>query len=114
MQKAINLLDILPNWGPQSSLRKGIMLCNRHIILPAVILLLMGLGLVLSIFAAHDLLAATYARFTEGFGTSDLIRARGLMADLEANKPSLLARPAFTAPRPSGARAKLRGWPNGQ
>jgi len=38
--------------------------------------------------AAHDLLSTTYAKFTEGFGTSDLIRARGLMADLEANKPS--------------------------
>jgi predicted ATPase/DNA-binding winged helix-turn-helix (wHTH) protein len=39
--------------------------------------------------AAHDLLSATYAKFTEGFGTSDLIRARGLMEDLEANKPSV-------------------------
>jgi predicted ATPase len=39
--------------------------------------------------AAHDLLSATYTKFTEGFGTSDLIRARGLMEDLEANKPSV-------------------------
>ena len=39
--------------------------------------------------AAHDLLSATYAKFTEGFGTSDLIRARGPMEDLEANKPSV-------------------------
>jgi predicted ATPase len=39
--------------------------------------------------AAHDLLSATYAKFTEGFGTSDLIRARGFMEDLEANKPSV-------------------------
>jgi predicted ATPase len=39
--------------------------------------------------AARDLLSATYAKFTEGFGTSDLIRARGLMEDLEANKPSV-------------------------
>jgi len=39
--------------------------------------------------AAHDLLSATYAKFTEGFGTSDLIRARGLMEDLKANKPSV-------------------------
>src|SRR5262249_40970358 len=36
--------------------------------------------------AAHDLLSATYAKFTEGFGTSDLIRARGLMKDLEASR----------------------------
>jgi len=57
MQKAINLLDVLPNWGLQNSFSKGMMLCNRHIILPAVILSLMALGLVLSIFAAHDLLA---------------------------------------------------------
>jgi hypothetical protein len=39
--------------------------------------------------AAHDLLSATYAKFTEGFGTSDLIRARGLIKELEANKPSV-------------------------
>jgi hypothetical protein len=32
---------------------------------------------------AHDLLIATYGKFTEGFGTSDLIRARSLIADLE-------------------------------
>jgi predicted ATPase/DNA-binding winged helix-turn-helix (wHTH) protein len=32
---------------------------------------------------AHDLLIATYEKFTEGFGTSDLIRARSLIADLE-------------------------------
>jgi predicted ATPase/DNA-binding winged helix-turn-helix (wHTH) protein len=39
--------------------------------------------------AAHDLLSVTYAKFTEGFHTSDLIRARGLIEDLEANKPSV-------------------------
>jgi len=39
--------------------------------------------------AAHDLLSATYAKFTEGFGSSDLIRAQGLIEDLEANKPSV-------------------------
>jgi hypothetical protein len=39
--------------------------------------------------AARDLLSGTYAKFTEGFGTSDLIRARGLMEDLEANKRSV-------------------------
>ena len=33
---------------------------------------------------ARDLLAATYGKFSEGFGTSDLIRARSLMADLDA------------------------------
>jgi predicted ATPase len=37
--------------------------------------------------AAHELLSATYANFTEGFDTGDLIRARGLMEDLEADKP---------------------------
>jgi predicted ATPase len=47
--------------------------------------------------AAHDLLSATYAKFTEGFGTSDPIRARGLIEDLEANKPS-----ARFPSRPSG------------
>jgi predicted ATPase len=39
--------------------------------------------------AAHDLLSGRCAKFTEGFGTSDLIRARGLMEDLEANKRSV-------------------------
>jgi hypothetical protein len=39
--------------------------------------------------AAYDLLSVTYAKFTEGFGTSDLIRARGLIEDLEANKSSV-------------------------
>jgi predicted ATPase len=38
---------------------------------------------------AYDLLSETYAKFTEGFGTSDLIRVRGLIKDLEANKPSV-------------------------
>ncbi len=33
---------------------------------------------------ARDLLAGTFARFTEGFGTSDLIRARHLLAELDA------------------------------
>ena len=32
---------------------------------------------------ALRLLAATYGRFTEGFDTSDLARARSLMSDLE-------------------------------
>jgi predicted ATPase len=31
---------------------------------------------------AHDLLAGTYGRFTEGFGTSDLKTARRLLDDL--------------------------------
>jgi predicted ATPase len=39
--------------------------------------------------AAYDLLSATYAKFTEGFGTSGLIRARGLIKHLEANKSSV-------------------------
>jgi predicted ATPase/DNA-binding winged helix-turn-helix (wHTH) protein len=39
--------------------------------------------------AGHDLLSATYAKFTEGFNTIDLMRARGLMQDHEANKPSV-------------------------
>jgi predicted ATPase/DNA-binding winged helix-turn-helix (wHTH) protein len=39
--------------------------------------------------AAHDVLSTTYAKFTEGFGTSDLIRARGLIEYLEASKPSV-------------------------
>jgi hypothetical protein len=34
---------------------------------------------------ARDLLAATYGKFTEGFGTSDLMRARGLMTDLASD-----------------------------
>jgi predicted ATPase len=36
---------------------------------------------------AHDLLASTYGKFTEGFGTSDLVQARNLMADLESIRP---------------------------
>lgn len=31
---------------------------------------------------ARDLLAATYGKFTEGFGTTDLVQARNLMAEL--------------------------------
>jgi predicted ATPase len=31
---------------------------------------------------ARDLLAATYGKFTEGFGTSDLIRVRNMMTVL--------------------------------
>jgi predicted ATPase/DNA-binding winged helix-turn-helix (wHTH) protein len=37
---------------------------------------------------ARDLLTATYGKFTEGFDTGDLIRARSLMVDLEADGPS--------------------------
>jgi predicted ATPase/DNA-binding winged helix-turn-helix (wHTH) protein len=33
---------------------------------------------------AHDLLAATYGKFTEGFDTSDLVSARSLMTDLQS------------------------------
>ena len=36
---------------------------------------------------AHDLLAATCGKFTEGFGTSDLVSARSLTADLESDRP---------------------------
>ena len=36
---------------------------------------------------ARDLLRATYAQFTEGFDTSDLVQARGLMAELESDQP---------------------------
>ncbi len=36
---------------------------------------------------ARDLLAPTYAKFTEGFGTSDLVHARSLMADIESDRP---------------------------
>jgi predicted ATPase/DNA-binding winged helix-turn-helix (wHTH) protein len=35
---------------------------------------------------ARDLLAAAYGKFIEGFGTSDLIRARNLMADIESDR----------------------------
>jgi hypothetical protein len=38
---------------------------------------------------ARDLLAATYGKFSEGFDTSDLIRARSLMADMESESPSV-------------------------
>jgi predicted ATPase len=34
----------------------------------------------------YELLFATYSRFSEGFHTSDLIRARALLEDLEANR----------------------------
>ena len=36
---------------------------------------------------ALNLLAATYGKFTEGFGTSNLVYARGLMADIESDRP---------------------------
>jgi predicted ATPase len=36
--------------------------------------------------AAHDLLVATYAKFTEGFGTADLINARSLIAELRSSQ----------------------------
>jgi hypothetical protein len=36
---------------------------------------------------ARDLLAATYDKFTEGFGTRDLVQARQLMMDLESDQP---------------------------
>ena len=36
---------------------------------------------------ARDLLATTYGKFTEGFGTSDLIRARRLIVDLASDSP---------------------------
>lgn len=35
---------------------------------------------------ARDLLAATYGKFTEGFGTSDLVQARQLITDLESDQ----------------------------
>ena len=35
---------------------------------------------------ARELLAATYGKFTEGFDTSDLIRARNLIADIESDR----------------------------
>jgi predicted ATPase/DNA-binding winged helix-turn-helix (wHTH) protein len=34
---------------------------------------------------AYELLASTYGKFTEGFGTGDLVRARSLIADIEAD-----------------------------
>ena len=37
---------------------------------------------------ARDLLAGTYGKFTEGFGTSDLIRARNMMTDLASDRSS--------------------------
>jgi predicted ATPase/DNA-binding winged helix-turn-helix (wHTH) protein len=37
---------------------------------------------------ARDLLAGIYCKFGEGFGTSDLIRARNMMTDLESDNPS--------------------------
>ncbi|WP_158932469.1 winged helix-turn-helix domain-containing protein [Acidisphaera sp. S103] len=36
---------------------------------------------------AHDLLVSTYGKFTEGFGTSDLVRARSLIEALESTRP---------------------------
>ena len=41
---------------------------------------------------ALRLLAATYGRFTEGFDTSDLARARSLMSDLESDSPAARGR----------------------
>jgi hypothetical protein len=36
---------------------------------------------------ARDLLVATYGKFTEGFGTNDLIQARNLIAHIESDQP---------------------------
>jgi hypothetical protein len=36
---------------------------------------------------AHDLLTGTYRKFSEGFGTSDLIRARNMILDIESDSP---------------------------
>jgi hypothetical protein len=36
---------------------------------------------------ARDLLGATYGKFTEGFGTSDLVSARSLLMDLASDQP---------------------------
>jgi predicted ATPase len=41
---------------------------------------------------ALRLLTVTYAKFTEGFETSDLVDARSLMADLESDSPSARGR----------------------
>ena len=40
------------------------------------------------VMEARDLLAGIYGKFTEGFGTSDLIRARNMIAYLESDRPS--------------------------
>jgi hypothetical protein len=41
---------------------------------------------------AHDLLASVYARFTEGFGTADLVTARALLHELVSRSDSHLIR----------------------
>ncbi|WP_339439462.1 ATP-binding protein [Pseudomonas sp. EA_15y_Pfl1_P104] len=38
--------------------------------------------------AARDLLSSTYARFTEGFATQDLVRVRSLLDELEDKRPA--------------------------
>jgi len=52
-----NFFDALPGRSLPHLLSKIRLLGNRYIFVPFVILSLMGLGLVISIFAAHDLLA---------------------------------------------------------
>jgi hypothetical protein len=47
----------LPLPSPPSSFRKLVRAGNKHLFVPAVILILMMLGLVIAVFAAHDLLA---------------------------------------------------------
>ena len=37
---------------------------------------------------ARDRLTTTYQKFTEGFGTSDRVRAKSLIADLESDATS--------------------------
>ncbi|MBN2992649.1 hypothetical protein JWR97_16460, partial [Pseudomonas cedrina subsp. fulgida] len=38
--------------------------------------------------AARDLLSSTYAQFTEGFATQDLLRVRGLLDELQDKRPA--------------------------
>ncbi len=51
------LFDALPGLSLPHSVSKILVFGKRYIFVPFVILSLMGLGLVISIFAAHDLLA---------------------------------------------------------
>jgi len=51
------LFDVLPDQSSSHQRSKILAIANRYIFVPSVILLLMALGLIISIFAAHDLLA---------------------------------------------------------
>ena len=57
--------------------------------------------------AAQDLVASTLQRFTEGFGTADLMRASGLLAEWGSEGKDVKRSRPKTLPRTKGRRLWL-------